>query len=94
MQKDLVAGEESLRDLAERTGGRVLFPERGKDLSKAYDDVAEELRARYVLGFYEPESAKPGFHALVVGTRRPGVELRARAGYYHAFSADAAAAGR
>jgi Ca-activated chloride channel family protein len=83
MQAELREVEPRLGELAVRTGGRVLFPTKSGDLSDAYEQIGEELRSRYVIGFYVPDGAAPGFHPITVTARRPGVTVRARAGYFH-----------
>lgn len=83
MQRELAAVEPRLAELSDRTGGRVLYPTKSDDLSAAYEDVGEELRSRYVIGFYTPDGATAGFHPLTVRSRRAGIALRARAGYFH-----------
>lgn len=82
MQRSLRDVEPILAELAGTTGGRVVFPTRGGDLAKAYEQIAEELRSRYVLGFYGSEQAKDGFHKITVTAKQPGVEVRARSGYF------------
>ena len=82
MQAELRAEESTLTRLAESTGGRVVFPAKDVDLEKAFAAIAEELRSRYVLGFYAPKDVKNGFHPISVTTRRPGVTVHARSGYF------------
>lgn len=83
LQEELRNVESALATTTESTGGRVLFPTKTGDLSGSFEQVAEELRSRYVLGFYVPDDAAPGFHAITVKVKRPGVTVRARAGYFH-----------
>lgn len=81
MQEELGKVEPQLVALAEGTGGRVLFPKRNDDLSPAYEAIGEELRSRYLLGFYAPQDAAPGYRAINVRAKRQGLTVRARAGY-------------
>ena len=74
--------EERLGYLADQTGGRVLFASGPGDLSKAYREIADEIRSRYLLGYYPPPDAAPGFHAISVGSRRANVRVHARQGYF------------
>jgi VWFA-related protein len=66
--------------LAEETGGRVL---QTNDLVSALKTVAEEARVTYLLG-YEPTNEKRDgrYRKLKVEVRRPGLRVRARAGYF------------
>ncbi len=83
LQEELRTVETALAATTDSTGGRVLFPTRTVDLSVSFEQVAEELRSRYVLGFYVPEDTAPGYHPITVKVKRPGVTVRARAGYFH-----------
>jgi Ca-activated chloride channel family protein len=78
----LKRAEERLDYLAEQTGGRVLYPSGPGDLTKAYHEIADEIRSRYLLGYYPPEAAAAGFHAISVGTDRKGVKVYARQGNF------------
>ena len=73
--------------LAEETGGRVL---QTNDLVSALTTVAEEARVTYLLG-YEPTNARRDgrYRKLKVEVRRPGLRVRARAGYFAATPKDA-----
>lgn len=82
MQLALRATETVLTHVAESTGGQVVFPAKDVDLEKAFGQIAEEMRSRYVLGFYAPADVKNGFHPIAVKTRLPGVTVRARSGYF------------
>jgi Ca-activated chloride channel homolog len=73
--------ETVLDELADSTGGRVLYPRKVGDLSSAYAQIAEQMRTRYLLGYYSPPKSAPGFHAIAVTTTRAGVLLAARRGY-------------
>ena len=74
-----------LRELAESSGGRAfLLAEslinRGGQIEKVLDTIADELRTQYTLGFY-PSSPDDGrYHSLRVRTRFGNV-VRARRGY-------------
>ncbi|HWS73184.1 MAG TPA: VWA domain-containing protein, partial [Thermoanaerobaculia bacterium] len=42
------------------TGGNVYYIDQASELRRIYDDIQNELRSQYVLGFYPPEGIKPG----------------------------------
>ena len=46
--------------LANETGGSTYYIERAEDLARIYDDIQNELRSQYVIGFYPPEGVKSG----------------------------------
>ncbi|HEX6161390.1 MAG TPA: VWA domain-containing protein [Thermoanaerobaculia bacterium] len=49
-----------LNRIATETGGNVYYIENAGDLGKIYDDIQNELRSQYVLGFYPPAEIKAG----------------------------------
>jgi VWFA-related protein len=75
----------NLRQLAERTGGRVLFPSNPKDVAKAFVKVGEELRSKYAVS-YKPADFNPDgrYRTIKIEARKMGekMEIRARKGYY------------
>lgn len=82
LSERLRRSEERLEYLAGQSGGRVVYPKRFGDLGSAYDEIAEEMRSRYLIGYYPPPDSKPGFHVIGVTTRRKGVTMYARQGYF------------
>jgi VWFA-related protein len=42
------------------TGGNVYYIEAASDLGRIYNDIQNELRSQYILGFYPPNGVKPG----------------------------------
>jgi VWFA-related protein len=74
--------EEGPKALAEETGGLVL---QTNDLVSGLERVADESRVTYLLG-YEPTNEKRDgrYRKLKVEVRRPGLQVRARAGYFSA----------
>jgi VWFA-related protein len=51
--------------------------------------IVEDLGNYYLLGYYSPAEADGKFHKIAVRVKRPGVQVRARAGYLAAKPADA-----
>jgi VWFA-related protein len=78
--------EKTTELLAERTGGATFSFAQQKGLEKAIQALGEELNSQYVLSF-TPEATEPGYHRLEVRVNRPGVEVRARPGYWSAAEA-------
>jgi Ca-activated chloride channel family protein len=87
-----LAGEFVLKAMSEDTGGRAFFPpiqedqkKEARDLDEIYRRIAAEVRAQYVLTYYSKNEGKAGsFRSIRVQTRRPGLLVRARRGYYTA----------
>jgi VWFA-related protein len=70
-----------LYDLTAATGGRLLEPAPGRDLTTTFLGILEEFRQRYVLTYTPAGVAPGGWHTLRVRVRRAGVAVRARPGY-------------
>lgn len=79
-----VGGENALQIIATRTGGKVFAATLGKELDAVFSEILRDLRTQYLVGFY-PRGAPPskdGFHRLELRTRRPGLLVQTRSGYY------------
>ncbi len=71
-----------LNALARDTGGKPFF---GSDMSMGFQDVLEDARLRYVIGFVmdQPADEEPRWHDLEIEIDREDVdEVRARQGFY------------
>jgi len=68
-----------LADLASWTGGSLLVVRDTITAATAAQEILSELQHQYVVAF-EPGS-KPGWHALVLRTKKSGLFVRARSGY-------------
>jgi Ca-activated chloride channel family protein len=86
-----LAGEFVLKAMSEDTGGRAFFPpiyddpkKEVRDLDEIYRRVAAEVRAQYVITYYSrnTDARRDGFKAIRVEVKRPGLQVRARRGYY------------
>jgi Ca-activated chloride channel family protein len=85
-----LAGEFVLKAMCEDTGGRAFFPpiyqeqkKEVRDLDEIYKRVAAEVRAQFVLTYYSKGGGRPNtFRAVRVAVKRPGLQVRARRGYY------------
>ncbi len=77
------ANEGVAKKLAEETGGRAIVVHSEKKLEEAFDQIAEELRTEYTLGYYPTNSARDGrFRKIKTETTRPDLRVLARKGYY------------
>jgi Ca-activated chloride channel family protein len=83
-------GENALTTLAQRTGGRVFEPSLGAALDQTFDQIIRDLRTQYLLAFY-PRAVRPTkerFHTLDISLtgplvqEKPGLQVKARNGYY------------
>jgi VWFA-related protein len=73
---------QSLKNLAEVSGGRYYEVATIGDTKQAFANIAEELRRRYWLGYYLANTAHDGkYHKINVVIGKPGAIVRARKGY-------------
>ncbi len=79
------ANEGVAKKLAEETGGRMIVVRSEKKLEEAFQEISEELRTQYVLGYYPTNSARDGgFRKIKVETTGKDQHVLARKGYYAA----------
>jgi VWFA-related protein len=77
------SGEGVARKLAEQTGGRSIFVSNQKKLEEAFDQISEELRTQYVLGYYPTNKTRDGkFRKIEIKIARDDARVLARRGYY------------
>jgi hypothetical protein len=92
MQRDATAlrqTQDTLRVLAAETDGRA-FVNRN-DFGKAMKQIVADSSAYYLLGYNSSQAPQDGkFHEIKVRVKRPGVDVRARKGYW-ALTAENAA---
>jgi len=80
-----VGGEHAMITLAEQTGGKSFYAFEG-GLDKAFQNVSEDLRTQYMIGYY-PRSQEPGreFHRIEITIPRAApnsFNIRHKTGYY------------
>ena len=69
--------------LADETGGRMIVVNSEKKLEEAFDQISEELRSKYTLGYYPTNTVKDGkFRKIRVDTDNHEYKVLARKGYY------------
>ncbi len=69
--------------IADATGGLVIEVSSEKHLQEAFDQISEELRSEYTLGYYPTNSARDGtFRKIKVETTDKDMKVLARKGYY------------
>lgn len=71
------------KKLAEETGGRVISVSSEKKLEQAFDEISEELRSQYTVGYYPTDTAKDGrFRKVKVDMANRDYRALTRKGYY------------
>ena len=81
--EDFVIADLALRNLAEKTGGRVLYPNSFGQLNDIYEEVIEELRNQYTIGYVSNNAINDGsYRNIDVRVNVPDSSVTARPGYY------------
>jgi VWFA-related protein len=69
--------------MAEQTGGRVIEVSSEKHLQEAFDQISEELRQQYTVGYYPTNGSRDGtFRKIKVEATDKELKVLARKGYY------------
>jgi Mg-chelatase subunit ChlD len=76
-------GKKILERMAQETGGRLFEVKKNLDVAQIYQQIAEELRAQYRLG-YTPtqDAAASGYHKIDLTLHQKGLLIQTRDGYY------------
>ena len=79
----MYSGASVANRIASDTGGRVFSVRSQKSLEKAFDELKDELRDQYILGYYPANEKHDGaFRKIKVETSREDLKVLARRGYY------------
>ena len=82
---------DTLRTLAEQTDGRAIVNR--NDVAVGMKQIVRDSSAYYLLGYSSTQAPTDGkFHEIKVRVKRPGVQVRARRGYWALAPEDAARA--
>ena len=71
----------ALKKLSEETGGRMFEVSRKTTLKMIYDEIQEELRSQYSIG-YTPGQQGTGFRRVKILPRNRDLKVQSRQGYY------------
>lgn len=78
-----IDGRKVLERMAQETGGRIFDVKRNQDFAQIYNQIAEELRAQYRLGYTpSPDAATTGYHQVDLTVAQKGLFVQTRDGYY------------
>jgi Ca-activated chloride channel family protein len=64
------------------TGGNTYYIDMASELGRIYDDIQNELRSQYILGFYPPEGVKAGSKWRTVDVQVSDGKAKTIRGYY------------
>jgi VWFA-related protein len=77
------ANEGVARKLTDETGGRTIVVRSEKNLEAAFEQISEELRTQYLLGYYPTNPAHDGgFRKIKVEGTNKDLHILTRKGYY------------
>jgi len=69
--------------IADDTGGRVIYVHSEKKIEEAFDQISEELRSQYTLGYYPTNNNRDGkFRKIKLDVDNHDFKVLARKGYY------------
>jgi von Willebrand factor type A domain len=76
-------GKKILERMAHETGGRLFEVKKNQDVAQIYNQIAEELRAQYRLGYTPSQDASAsGYHQIDLTLHQKGLLIQTRDGYY------------
>lgn len=76
-------GGEVAHQMASQTGGVVIRAHTEKQMEKAFNELAQELRSQYVIGYYSTNTARNGmFRKVRIETTPKHYHVLTRSGYY------------
>lgn len=83
VQRLLGRGKSAMSKLSAETGGRSHGASDDAGFKKIFDEIETELRNTYILAFTAPAASRDReFHKLKVSSKRRGVTIRTRSGYF------------
>lgn len=79
-----VKGQDGMFKLATDTGGMAFLPDKIEDLTQVFNQIAAELQAQYLLGYYSSNETNDGkFRRIKVkAAKNTDLRIRARNGYF------------
>src|ERR1022692_3870875 len=76
-------GKKVLEQISRETGGRFCEVSKKQPLAKVYDEIDEDLRHQYSLGYSPDRSeASGGYHRIHLTTKQKALTVQTREGYY------------
>jgi len=76
-------GKKILEQISKETGGAFFEVSKKQPIEKIYDQIQEELRSQYNLGYTSDQTnAGAGFRKITLTVKQKGLVVQARDGYY------------
>jgi VWFA-related protein len=76
------AGAKTLKTLSQETGGRMFEVTKKLTLGEIYNQIQEEIRSQYNIGYTPSDSGGTGFRRIKLIAKDGKLKVFARAGYY------------
>ena len=78
------SGDSEMKKLSAETGGRVIeVGNKFEKLKQAFDQISQELRSQYNIGYTPTNSKRDGtFRKVEIKAKQQGYKIQARSGYY------------
>ncbi|HSA91503.1 MAG TPA: VWA domain-containing protein [Terriglobales bacterium] len=76
------SGPGDMEKLAEQTGGRMIEIKKMEQLKEAFDQIAQELRSQYSIGYTPSNTTRDGGFRRIQIKSTDGYKIQARQGYY------------
>jgi len=80
LENELRRARDTLRTFSEQTGGIATV--NTSDFDDGFSRIVEDNSSYYVLGYHTEPKHDGKFHDITVRLKRPGLQVRARKGYY------------
>ncbi len=81
-QHEHVDGKKILERISEETGGRLFEVSKKLPIDEIYNQIGEELRNQYSLGYTPAADSGPGYHKIHLTTKQKDQTVQTRQGYY------------
>jgi len=76
-------GKKILERISKETGGRLFEVSKKQAVDQIYDEIQQELRDQYILGYIPDKSANSaGYRKIHLTTKQKDLSVQARDGYY------------
>jgi VWFA-related protein len=82
-QEERPDGKKVLERISKETGGRLFEVTKKETVDQIYDQIQQELRAQYILGYIPDKSPVSGdYHKIHLATKQKELIVQSRDGYY------------
>lgn len=81
-QEERPDGKKILERMSKETGGRLFEVSKKQPVDQIYNQIADELRYQYDLGYTPDRADLTGYHKIHLAIKQKDLEVQAREGYY------------